>query len=249
MHGNPPGQSLREQEYLERILQQCQHNGGPPLIKPTLSVQPTHSILWRCTTVFHHRHHLACLHFGNAERTAELMDQPHLGESEHFALLKGLARLNWWSGSTAILWPWIKAAALAARRRLRVLDVATGGGDVPIRLWHRAQRAGLDVELVGCDRSERALEFARRQADRARASVRFFHWDILQGPPPERFDVVISSLFLHHLEEDQAVQVLRRPCTHSRRPGADRRFAAVEVGLVSGPNRLPSVDFIARRAF
>ncbi len=90
-----------------------------------------------------------------------------------------------------------------------MLDVATGGGDVPIRLWHRAQRAGLDVELVGCDRSERALEFARRQADRARASVRFFHWDILQGPPPERFDVVISSLFLHHLEEDQAVQVLR----------------------------------------
>ncbi len=76
----------------------------------------------------------------------EVMDQPDLDPRLHAQALQGLARLNFWSGSARILWPPLSALARRLRPRpLRVLDLATGGGDVPVRLWRRASRAGLDV--------------------------------------------------------------------------------------------------------
>jgi 2-polyprenyl-3-methyl-5-hydroxy-6-metoxy-1,4-benzoquinol methylase len=146
--------------------------------------------------------------FSHRRRVPELMDQPELAAAEHRRALAGLARINWWSGSAGILWPSIQAAGRTMPRPLRILDVATGAGDVPIRLWQKARRAGLNVEIAACDCSLQALEFASDRAEQAGAEVRFFAWDILQGPPPDRYDVVVSSLFLHHLTEAQAAQML-----------------------------------------
>jgi 2-polyprenyl-3-methyl-5-hydroxy-6-metoxy-1,4-benzoquinol methylase len=137
------------------------------------------------------------------------MDQPGLAEARHFRALHGLARINWWSGSAGILWPPLRA--LARRRSpqpLRVLDVATGGGDIPIRLWHRARRAGLPLEFAGCDVSPTALTFARERARSEKAAVRFFRCNALQEALPDDQDVVLCSLFLHHLDEGQAVFLL-----------------------------------------
>jgi 2-polyprenyl-3-methyl-5-hydroxy-6-metoxy-1,4-benzoquinol methylase len=145
------------------------------------------------------------------------MDQPGLDPCRHFHALRGLARINFWSGSARILWP--PLAALARRlhpRRPRVLDLATGGGDVPIRLWRRAHRAGLDLDLEGCDVSPVALVYARACADRAGAPVRFFPLDVVNKPIPHGYDAVVSSLFLHHLDEGQACALLRRMAEAAR---------------------------------
>jgi 2-polyprenyl-3-methyl-5-hydroxy-6-metoxy-1,4-benzoquinol methylase len=139
------------------------------------------------------------------------MDQPGLDPRLHARALRGLARINFWSGSARILWPPLAALARRLRPRpLRVLDLATGGGDVPVRLWRRACRAGLDLEVEGCDVSPVALEQARACADRAGAPVHFFARDVLAGPVPAGYDAVVCSLFLHHLEEEQACDLLRR---------------------------------------
>ncbi len=69
----------------------------------------------------------------------ELMDEPGLDPERHRQALQGLARINWLSASDRILWHPIRALARElAGKPLRVLDIATGGGDVPIRLWQRA---------------------------------------------------------------------------------------------------------------
>jgi len=141
------------------------------------------------------------------------MDQPDLAPEEHASALRGLGRINVLSRSDAILWPSI--AALARTRgahepTVRVLDLASGGGDVPIALARRAARAGLNLHVEGCDISPRAVEYAQHQAERQGADVRFFVWDALSGSLPERYDIVTCSLFLHHLDEDAAVDVLRR---------------------------------------
>jgi 2-polyprenyl-3-methyl-5-hydroxy-6-metoxy-1,4-benzoquinol methylase len=143
------------------------------------------------------------------------MDQPDLDPGLHRQALRGLSRINAWSGSAAIVWPPLAERARAiAPQPLRVLDLATGGGDVPIRLWQRARRAGLNLDLAGCDLSPVALEHARQAAARAGAAVSFFVHDTLAGPPPRAYDAVLCSLFLHHLDEDQAVLLLRHmACT------------------------------------
>ena len=140
----------------------------------------------------------------------ELMDQPELDAAQHDVALTGLSRINAWSGSARILWPEI--AALARRLHpasLRVLDVATGGGDVPIRLWKRARRHGLNLQLEGCDRSRVAVAHAQRRAAAVGADVNFAVRDAVAEPLPEGFDVVTCSLFLHHLGPAQAVALLR----------------------------------------
>jgi 2-polyprenyl-3-methyl-5-hydroxy-6-metoxy-1,4-benzoquinol methylase len=139
----------------------------------------------------------------------EVMDQPGLDRGRHFQALRGLERINFWSRSAAILRP--SLADLARRGGpVRVLDVATGGGDVPVRLWRWARRAKLPLNFAGCDVSPDAVEYAGGRAAEQGAGVRFFVHDALAGPLPAGYDVLTCSLFLHHLEEGQAVGLLRR---------------------------------------
>lgn len=148
----------------------------------------------------------------NRVRRPEIMDEPGLDPAEHAAALSGLGRINAFSRSGRALWP---AIARLARERgpgspLRVLDVATGGGDVPATLAHLAARAGLDVRIEGCDVSPGAVAFADERARARGVPVRFFRWDALNDPLPEGHDVITATLFLHHLEDATAVDLLRR---------------------------------------
>ncbi len=143
-------------------------------------------------------------------RLPEIMDQPGLDEREHLLALRGLARINAWSGSAGILWPALRDLAQAAGPGgIRVLDIASGAGDVPIRLWRRAQRAGWPMQISGCDRSPAAVRDAVDRAAGAHADVRFFTHDIFSEPLPGDYDAITCSLFLHHLETPEAIDLLR----------------------------------------
>ncbi len=138
------------------------------------------------------------------------MDQPGLDPRQHVHALEGLARINWWSGSAGIFWPALRRLARQEARTLRVLDLATGGGDVPLRLWRRAQRAGVVLQLEGCDISPVAVEYAEASARKSGTDVRFFVHDALNGPLLEGYDVLMCSLFLHHLDDAPARTLLER---------------------------------------
>ena len=138
------------------------------------------------------------------QQIPELMDDPALDPAEHRRALVGLARLNRVSDSAGVLWPSIRKLARDLRRTVRVLDVATGSGDVPQKLLARAARAGVSLDVAGCDISPTAIEEAAREP----SGVRFFVHDALRDRLPTGFDVVTCSLFLHHLSESEAVSLL-----------------------------------------
>jgi 2-polyprenyl-3-methyl-5-hydroxy-6-metoxy-1,4-benzoquinol methylase len=142
-------------------------------------------------------------------RQPEIMDQPDLDPRQHAAALRGLARLNFF-GSAGVLWPALTALAQAGGGRpMRILDLATGGGDVPLRLWRRARKAGIKLQLEGCDISPFAVEQATAAATKTASDVHFFVHDAVRGGPIPGYDAVISSLFLHHLSEDDVCMFLR----------------------------------------
>src|SRR5262249_55543516 len=114
-------------------------------------------------------------------RQPEIMEQPGLDVRRHILALQGLKRINWWSGSAGILGPPIRALAQRLQpRTVRVLDIATGGGDIPVRLWQKARRAGLRIEVAGCDINPTAVAYARMFGGAQRAEVHFFKLDALQ---------------------------------------------------------------------
>ena len=147
----------------------------------------------------------------------ELIDQPTLDADRHLQALDGLARVNFFSGSAGILWPAIRALARSDRQRVwRVLDVASGAGDVPIALWRNrggpasgwkskaATSAAGPSSMPGDGRSECGPKFGFSSATRG---------DGLPGG----YDIVTSSLFLHHLNEAQAAELLRRMAASANR--------------------------------
>ncbi len=148
----------------------------------------------------------------------EDMDDPALATERLHGALTGLTRLNFASNSARIVWQPIRRLARELKTdRLRILDVATGAGDVPIALWKRAQRAGLSLDIHGIDFSQRSVEFASRRAEQAKASITFECRNALTDDFPTNFDVVMCSLFLHHLNNDDAVSVIRRMAAATRR--------------------------------
>lgn len=140
--------------------------------------------------------------------TPELMDDPAIDPAEHARALRALARINRLSGSARILWGPIRAEAARAGH-LSVLDIATGAGDVPLAIARRAATAGARLTLHACDVSETSLEQARARADRAGIALDAWRQDAVRQPLPRTFDIVVCSLFLHHLNEDDAVAFLR----------------------------------------
>jgi len=140
----------------------------------------------------------------------EVMDGADLVEEHHHAALEGLARLNFVGGSARFLWgPIRRLAKSLGRKRLRVLDVATGGGDVPLGLWRKSRRQGYQLDICGVDVSPRAVRFARQNAERHGADITFETADALADGLPAGYDVIVSSLFLHHLEDEHARRLLR----------------------------------------
>jgi SAM-dependent methyltransferase len=137
------------------------------------------------------------------------MDDPALDPQLHFEALKGLGRINFLSASSRILWGAIVGLALEREDGpLRILDLASGGGDVPLQLWRRAHRLGRNVHVEGCDISPRAVAFARERARLLRCPVHFFEKDVLAEDLPPGYDVLTASLFLHHLDDGEAVSLL-----------------------------------------
>jgi 2-polyprenyl-3-methyl-5-hydroxy-6-metoxy-1,4-benzoquinol methylase len=136
------------------------------------------------------------------------MDDPSLPAARHRAALSGLARLNRLSGSSGAIWGAIRGRARAGTR-LRLLDVASGSGDVIVGLARRARRAGVEMEITACDVSPLASEIVRERFRAAGMAVEAVTLNALEEELPGPFEIVSSSLFMHHLERPQAVRLLR----------------------------------------
>ncbi len=94
---------------------------------------------------------------------------------------------------------------------LRILDIAAGGGDVALGVAELAAKENAAVEVHGCDISSTAIDFANRRAKLGGVAIAsFFRLDALRDPLPADYDVVMCTLFLHHLSDDEACNLLRK---------------------------------------
>jgi len=145
--------------------------------------------------------------------TPEWMDDPRLEPREHRRALVGLSRLNAVSRAPHHLWPIVHSELRRCTHRpLRVLDVACGNGDVLRRImrWGNGR-----IVATGVDISPEAISEASRPS---MEGLDFRRMDVLdKATPLPRADVVICSLFLHHLTDEQVLALLSRMARAARR--------------------------------
>lgn len=140
---------------------------------------------------------------------AELMDIEPVDLATFDACLQDLERINRWTGAYRITLAWLERLRAAhGCRRLSVLDVGSGHGDMLRRVGAWAERRGIGLELIGVDLNPHAARVAAR-ATPAELSVRYISADVFELSPALRPDVVISALFAHHLDDARLVSFLR----------------------------------------
>jgi 2-polyprenyl-3-methyl-5-hydroxy-6-metoxy-1,4-benzoquinol methylase len=142
--------------------------------------------------------------------TPEIMDSPTIDAFAHRQALAGLRRINRVCGAAGPILRSVRdLAARSGLTRLTLLDVACGGGDVPIQIALAGERIGLEIDLTFLDRSFTALQQAAQNAARAGLPTRTIQADSLDDIPTASFDVLTNGLFLHHqAQADDVVALL-----------------------------------------
>jgi ubiquinone/menaquinone biosynthesis C-methylase UbiE len=138
----------------------------------------------------------------------ELMDRPQPVTAELRSDLRNLRQLNRHFGSYALtkyfLRRWMQPGT-----QLRVLDLATGSGDIPRLVIDYARKVGATVTVEAIDQQYSTLEIARDlSADYP--EIDFKQGDVLFFGEDRQYDIVLSSLALHHFDEAAAVRLLER---------------------------------------
>ena len=139
----------------------------------------------------------------------ELMDRPQPVTPELASDLENLRQLNRYFGSYALIEHFLRRWILPGVR-MRILDLATGSGDIPRRVVDFARKVGAAVTVDAIDQQSSTLEIARDlSADYP--EINFLKDDVLSfGKENSSYDLVLCSLALHHFRETDAVRLLVR---------------------------------------
>jgi ubiquinone/menaquinone biosynthesis C-methylase UbiE len=149
----------------------------------------------------------------------ELLDGPLDDRRVVVGNLRDLARANRWLGGVRL--SGLGLAALApADMPLTVVDVGTGGADIPLAMIDRARAARRRLSVTATDNRPEILDAAVRAQPRLRttADLALRVADGRALPFSDRsFDIAHTSLVLHHLEPPAAVELLREMARVARR--------------------------------
>jgi 2-polyprenyl-3-methyl-5-hydroxy-6-metoxy-1,4-benzoquinol methylase len=145
----------------------------------------------------------------------ELMDRPQPVSAELESDLENIREVNRWFGSYALismfLGRWINPGA-----RLRIVDLATGSGDIPRLIAEYGRKVGAGLRIDAVDQQSATLEIAKRLSVRY-SEISFVEGDVLEWQPTEPFDLVFCTMALHHFSEADAVRLLQHCCKLSRK--------------------------------
>lgn len=97
---------------------------------------------------------------------------------------------------------------LSPHHTTSILDIGFGGGDVPVFLHHLAQNDGLKLSITGIETDERTLEFTRSLDLPESITFEVASTTDMIAQARE-FDIVISNHLLHHLQDDEIVNLCR----------------------------------------
>jgi len=138
----------------------------------------------------------------------EMMDRPQPVSAELERDLQHIRQLNRWFGSYRLVLRfvrhWIRPGA-----RVRIVDLATGSGDIPRLIINHSRSIGAVIEIDAIDRQSATLEIAQKLSV-AYPEISYIEADLLEWSPARAHDIALCTLALHHFNDGDALKVLRR---------------------------------------
>jgi SAM-dependent methyltransferase len=148
--------------------------------------------------------------FAQRSTVDELMDTEAVSFEDFRACLVDLAAVNRLTLAYRPTIAYLDALTVNQRpsgRRLRILDVGSGYGDMLRQVAKWARRRGIAVELTGVDMNPWSRRAAVEATDPA-LDIRWVTADAFEYAREADVDIILSSLFTHHLSDGALVRFL-----------------------------------------
>ncbi|MGV8813684.1 MAG: methyltransferase domain-containing protein [Gelidibacter sp.] len=92
---------------------------------------------------------------------------------------------------------------------ITIVDLGCGGGDILRSIAAFGEKEGYNFQLIGVDANKNATDYAETLS-KDYENIRFVHVDVFSDEfKAIHYDVVITTLFLHHFKETQVLQLLK----------------------------------------
>ena len=140
----------------------------------------------------------------------EIMDDLNDGSESLYQALYELDVINKWLGGNEITENALFKILLAEPdKKWRIADVGCGSGNILCRIAEKARKHDVHVELIGFDANPNVIEYARKHC-KAYPEIELISENI-QAPSfkNRKFDVILTTLFLHHFNEATLTEMLK----------------------------------------
>ena len=144
--------------------------------------------------------------FARRAELSEWMDEP-CSYGDFRACLRDLMQVNRVVFSYRPTLQWLEQFVRHNKRPLHILDVGSGAGDMLRRIEQWAREKNIAVRLTGIDLNPHAAQAAREFTGNGSA-IEWVTGEAFEFVPEYGIDVVLSSLFAHHLKDAEIVRFL-----------------------------------------
>jgi 2-polyprenyl-3-methyl-5-hydroxy-6-metoxy-1,4-benzoquinol methylase len=151
--------------------------------------------------------------FENRSYQAELLDSDLIPREDLYQNLHELNFINTWLGGHDITIAGIKKFLHVLNNAI-IADVGCGGGDNLKAIAKWARKKGITIKLIGIDLKQDCVDFATENC-KDFPEISFIQSDYRLVK--QEFDIIMSALFCHHLNDQQMVEYLQWCNTYSRK--------------------------------
>lgn len=122
--------------------------------------------------------------------------------------LRSLEQINRWLLGYRPTLAWLKRLPRGLREPVHILDVGCGGGDLLRQIARWARKRAIAVQLTGIDLNPHAARAAAESTPKD-LDIAWVAGNALAYRPQKPVDLVVSSLTVHHLEDEEIIALLR----------------------------------------
>jgi len=140
----------------------------------------------------------------------EIMDDFSISGKILHKTLDTLANINKWLGGNKVTLYGLKKVIKNHPKNvpITIIDLGCGGGDILRKVSKYGKKEGYIFKLVGVDANKDAVDYAR-ELSKDYPEISFVACDIFSDAFESlQYDVVLTTLFLHHFKEDQIISML-----------------------------------------
>ena len=126
--------------------------------------------------------------------------------------LDTLASINKWLGGNNVTINGLKKVLENHPKNepITIIDLGCGGGDILRRISSYGKKEGYTFRLLGIDANKDAMFYARHLSKNYH-DISFIDCDIFSEEfDTLQYDLVLSTLFLHHFKEEQIIDILSK---------------------------------------